>query len=277
MKRVGPGLLAVAALAAGCTMGRNYPPDGPRFAGAPVRAAAGRDLAGSLRVVSFNIEFALRVDSAIAVLTSDSALAGADVVLLQEMDGESAARVARALGMWYVYYPAVRHSRTGRDFGNAVLSRFPIAGDAKIVLPHRGRLGRTVRTATAVTIEVGPERVRVYSVHLGTIADVGPGARAAQLRAVLADARPWRRVIIGGDFNSHGVARVAQAEGYDWATEHGPRTASAGRWDHILFKGFRVPEGAAGVALSRRARVSDHWPVWAVAFMAGEPAAVSER
>ncbi len=254
---------------AGCTMGRNYPADGPRFAGMPVRAGAGRDLAGAVRVVSYNIEFALRVDSAIAVLTSDSALVDADIVLLQEMDSASTERVARALGMWFVYYPAVIHRKTGRDFGNAVLSRWPIVADAKIVLPYPGRFARTVRSATAATVDLGTTRLRVYSVHLGTLADVGPTGRAAQLQRVLADAREHQRVIIGGDFNAYGVARVAQQAGYDWATEYNPGTGRSGRIDHILFKGFRVPPGASGVAYSGR-RASDHWPVWALAFL-GEP------
>lgn len=270
-------LTTAILLLTACTMGVNYPADGPRHAGVPVQPAAARDRAGAIHVVSFNVEFALRVDSAIAVLATDSALRGADIILLQEMDGESTERVARALGMWYVYYPAVHHRKTGRDFGNAVLARWPIAEDARLVLPHRGRFGRTNRIATAATVQAGGEQIRVYSVHFGTLADIGPGARADQMRAVLADARRYRRVIIGGDFNSHGVGRVARDSGYAWATEFSPRTARAGRWDHIMFRGFRVPVGAAGVAYGRRARASDHWPVWAVAFLAEEPEAAARR
>lgn len=248
-------------------MGRNYA-EPPRYAGVPPRAGAGRALAGAIRVVSYNIEFALRVDSAIAVLTSDSALVDADVVLLQEMDAPSTERVARALGMWYAYYPATFHLKTQRDFGNAVLSRWPIVADARIVLPHRGRFTRSDRTATAATVDLGLGRIRVYSVHLGTPADVGPHARSEQLARVLDDARTYPRVIIGGDFNNYGVARVAQQSGFTWATEFAPRTARGGRIDHILFKGFRVPPGASGVAFNGRTRASDHWPIWALVFPA---------
>jgi endonuclease/exonuclease/phosphatase family metal-dependent hydrolase len=92
--------------------------------------------AATLRIVSFNIEFGVHVDSAIGLLTSDPALRAADVILLQEMDGEGTERVADALGFWYVYFPAIYHLRTHREFGNAVLSRWPIVEDRKILLPH---------------------------------------------------------------------------------------------------------------------------------------------
>jgi endonuclease/exonuclease/phosphatase family metal-dependent hydrolase len=270
-------LLAALVGAGGCTLGRNYTaPDGPRYVGSPAPAAHAAEPAAvalrapvrPLRVVSFNIEFALRVDTAIAVLTQDPALAGADVVLLQEMDAPSTERVARALGMAYVYYPATFHLKAGQDFGNAVLSRWPIVSDAKLILPHVGRINRTTRIATAATIDVAGERVRVYSTHLGTVGDVTRASRRGQLAAVLDDAARFERVIIGGDFNDFAVSRVAVAAGYAWPTEANPRTSRAGRLDHIVVRGFSVPVGAAGVAISRR-RASDHWPVWAVGMLDG--------
>jgi hypothetical protein len=51
------------------------------------------------------------VDRAIALLASEPALRGADVLLLQEMNGEATRRIAEALGPWYVYYPAFFHFR----------------------------------------------------------------------------------------------------------------------------------------------------------------------
>lgn len=261
-------LLAVALLA-GCRTGRSYvDPVSPRYAGGPRVARIGeRDDTDTLRLVSFNIAFAVHVDSAIALLMSDPALRGADVILLQEMDAQATQRVADALGMWYVYYPAIFHLRTRRDFGNAVLSRWPIVQDAKIVLPHVSRYARTHRTATAATIRVGTSLVRVYSTHLGTMADVGSAARHAQLRAILADAAPHARVVIGGDLNNTSVGRVARAMGYVWPTEQGPRTTRMGRWDHIFLKGLRSPDsGAAGTVLDVR-QASDHRPVWSLAIL----------
>jgi endonuclease/exonuclease/phosphatase family metal-dependent hydrolase len=256
-------------LLVGCQTGRNYPSiEGPRYAGGP-RTQSISELRGTrtLRVVSFNVEFALRVDSAIALLATDPALHGADVILLQEMNEDATRRVAEALGMWYVYYPAIFHLRTKRHFGNAVLSRWPIVEDGKILLPHHGRFARTQRTATAATIRVGGSLIRVYSTHLGTMTDVEPASRRDQLRAILADAEQYPHVVLGGDMNDVSVGRVARDEGYSWPTERGPDTSWLGRLDHIFFKGLSSPDSAASGTVLDGRRASDHLPVWAVAIL----------
>ncbi len=265
-----PRAAAVLALSllAGCRSGLNYPgPVGPRYAGAPPAAAARGARGDTLRVVTFNIAFARRVDGAIALLASEPALRGADVLLLQEMDAAGTRRIAEALGLGYVYYPAISHHRTHRDFGNAVLSRWPIVEDAKIVLPHRSRYAHTQRTATAATLRVGDTPVRVYSVHLGTVVDVGPGARREQLRAVLADAARYPRAIVGGDLNDTGVGRVARDAGYAWPTERGPRTMRLGRVDHVFLRGLASPDTAAAGTVADTRGASDHRPVWAVGLL----------
>jgi endonuclease/exonuclease/phosphatase family metal-dependent hydrolase len=261
-------LLGVLAIP-GCRTGRNYvSAEGPRYVGVP---GASRTLdhldSTRLRVVSFNIAFARQVDSAIALLTAEPAIRDADVFLLQEMDEEATSRLAEALGLGYVYYPAVLSFRTRRHFGNAVLSRWPIVGDSKIVLPHVSRFGRTQRTATAATIRVGSRLVRVYSTHLGTMADLAPVSRRKQLQAILADAARYPRVVIGGDMNDEGVGRIAREKGYAWPTQRGPATHRLGRLDHIFFRGLTSPDsGAAGTVLDARGS-SDHLPVWAVATL----------
>ena len=261
-------LMLVAGLL-GCPTGRNYDnPDGPRYAGGmAVGSSPGYKNATALRIVSFNIEYALRVDSAIAVLAGDPALDNADVILLQEMDEKGTRRVADTLGMSYVYYPSVYRFKTRRDLGNAILSRWPIVEDRKIVLPHLSRLVNSQRAATAATIRVGKAPVRVYSLHLGTMAGLSPAARRDQLQAVLDDARQYPRVVIGGDLNDPGIGRIARDMGYTWPTQRGPSTTRVGRLDHILFKGFRSPESAAaGTVLDVRG-ASDHLPVWAIGLL----------
>jgi endonuclease/exonuclease/phosphatase family metal-dependent hydrolase len=258
-------LLALGA----CRTARNYTgPEAPRYAGGPpVESANARPSPAALRIVSFNVEFAYHVDSAIAVLASDPALDGADVILLQEMDEEATRRIADTLSMWYVYYPAVFHLRTDRRFGNAVLSRWPIVEDRKLILPHLSRIVRTQRVATAATIRVAQFLVRVYSIHLGTMAGMSPAARRDQLRTVLADADRYSRVVIGGDMNDAGIGLVAREAGYAWPTQRGPATTRLGRLDHIFLKGLASPDsGASGTVLDVR-RSSDHLPVWAVALL----------
>lgn len=258
--------LALVILA-GCRTGRNYPdPAGPRYRDSVLVASPGAD-ADTLRIASFNIEFAERVDSAIALLQSDSVLHRSDVVLLQEMDAAGTQRVAESLGMAYVYYPAIYQKRVRHDFGNAVLSRWPIVEDAKLNLPHVSRYAGTQRTATAATIRVGDQLVRVYSTHLGTALDVRGSRRRDQLRAIISDAARYPRVVIGGDLNDHDVGRVARDLGYAWPTEAGPRTTSLGRWDHIFLKGLGSPSTNASGTVLDAYRISDHRPVWAIAIL----------
>jgi endonuclease/exonuclease/phosphatase family metal-dependent hydrolase len=263
----------VVLAVAGCRTGRNYTsPEGPRYAGAPPRSPAPTLLGTTaLRVVSFNIAFAVEVDSAIALLTSEPMLRQADVILLQEMDEAATRRVADALGLWYVYYPSVFHFRTQRHFGNAVLSRWPIVEDSKIILPHLSRLARTQRTAAAATILVGRTPIRVYSTHLATPMDISPAARRNQLRAIIADAARYQHVVLGGDMNDYAIGSVARNLGYSWPTRRGPPTTRFGRWDHIFFKGLMSPETGASGTLSNARGSSDHLPVWAVGELVREP------
>ncbi|HEX5575795.1 MAG TPA: endonuclease/exonuclease/phosphatase family protein, partial [Gemmatimonadales bacterium] len=201
------------------------------------------------------------------VLAGDPALRNADVILLQEMDEKGTRRVADTLGMWYVYYPAVFRFNTHRDLGNAILTRWPIVEDRKILLPHLARIVHSQRAATAATIRVGEALVRVYSLHLGTMAGLAPAARRDQLQAVLADAGRYPRVVIGGDLNDPGIAGIARDMGYAWPTQRGPSTTRIGRLDHILLKGLRSPDSAAaGTVLDVRG-ASDHLPVWAIGIL----------
>ncbi len=247
---------------AGCATALNYTGEGPRYAGALTPRPASDVVA--LHLVTFNIRFARQIDSAIALLGSAGPLAAADIITLQEMDAPGTSRIAQALGMSYVYYPATVHPKTGRDFGNAILSRWPIIADAKIVLPHLARFGKTERIATAATILVGDTPIRVYSVHLATFVSEGPGSRRDQVAAVLADAAAYPRVVVSGDMNNHGIGREFVARGFRWPTEHNPHTEHFWNWDHIFLKGLALSDsGATGVVRDNR-HASDHKAVWAV-------------
>ena len=266
-RRVGDAravFLVVLVMAAGCNTGVLYPdPLGPRFS-APLPAAPPPSMwRDTILVVSFNVENSQEVDSAIAVLTSEPAVRTADIVLLQEVDEHAARIVSATLGMGFVYYPAILRKATGRNFGNAVLSRWPLVDDRKLILPHLAVFGRTQRIATAVTVRVGSTPIRVYSVHLATPPNLALRERGDQMRAILRDAAPYPHVVIGGDLNSRGLGRLASEQGFAWPTRDGPRTVLFGRWDHIFFKGLVPPDsGASGTVLDNRG-ASDHLPVWA--------------
>ncbi|HET9709656.1 MAG TPA: endonuclease/exonuclease/phosphatase family protein [Gemmatimonadales bacterium] len=263
-------VVLAALLALGCR-GFNYAsPSGPRYAAAeppaPVAPAGTPGGVDSIRVVTFNVKFARHIDQAITLLRSTAALQNADVITLQEMDETGTRRIAAALAMSYVYYPAtIEHHR---DFGNAVLSRWPIVADEKIVLPHHAWFIGTQRIATAATINVRGVPLRVYSLHLGTRMEIGPGSRRDQVQAVLANAAAYPRVVIGGDMNSRGIGKTFRAAGFLWPTERNPRTHFLGNWDHIFLKGL-TPADSLGTGVARDTiGASDHRPVWALALLA---------
>jgi len=255
-------LLAAAVAGPSCATARNYvDPAGPRFAG----SFAGQERPAAIRVVSFNVKYGRNVTGAAALLRGDVRLQGADVIALQEMDEAGVACLARTLALNYVYYPASVHPATHRNFGNAILSPWPIEDDAKIVLPHLGRFRKQQRIAVAATVRVrGQTPVRVFSVHMETPVSVGPGAKRDQARAVLESAAGYPVVLVAGDFNGRAVAETVFARsGYRWLTRDVGRTIARFSWDHLLARGLRLA-GCASVGSAPNAyKVSDHVPVWA--------------
>jgi endonuclease/exonuclease/phosphatase family metal-dependent hydrolase len=180
------------------------------------------------------------------------------------MSGPGVERLARALGYDYVYYPAVRHPVTGQDFGNAILTRWPVVEDRKIVLPERHRFRKMQRIAVAVTVALAGVPVRAYCVHLETAMAIEGPQRRRQAQAVMEDAAPYARVIVTGDFNNRNqVGRLFEKAGYEWLTEDVRGTLMVWTWDHIFVRGLalRAP-GRVGVVRDTRG-ASDHRPVWA--------------
>jgi len=263
--------LLVAAVS-GCRAVVNYQdPFWPRYSGAPaVRAASvptSNDKNRTLRVVTYNVQWAKHIDRAINVLTHRDQLTNADIVVLQEMDPEGTRRIADALGMQWVYYPSAIHPKRGLDFGNAVLSRWPIVDDRKLILPHIAGMRHAQRIATAVTVLVDSTPVRIYSAHLGTPSDIRPSKRRDQARTIVADAAAYPLVIVAGDMNSHGIGKEFVAGGFNWPTEHNGFTTAFFNWDHVFLKGFAPPPADrkfTGIVRDTLG-TSDHDPVWAVA------------
>ena len=253
------------ATASSCAPALNYlHPTEPRYAG---RFAA-PDPDPAFRVVTFNVKFAREVDRAARLLREQPELRGADIVALQEMDGEGSERIARALGMDYVYYPAIRHPGTGRDFGNAILSRWPLSDDRKLVLPYLSRFRDMQRIAVSATAATPFGPVRVYSVHLETPGGIAAVNRQRQAAAVIKDASAHRRVIVAGDMNSRAVGEVFAWYGYRWITRDLGNTISVFAWDHVFVRGLDVTSGSAGIVRDNQG-ASDHLPVWAVLEVEG--------
>jgi endonuclease/exonuclease/phosphatase family metal-dependent hydrolase len=244
-----------------CATAQNYPdPTGPRYHG----EFAGQPQAPEIKVVTLNLKYARAVATAIQLLREVPALKDADVIALQEMDDAGASAIARALSLNYVYYPGAVHPRTKRDFGNALLSRWPIEEDKKLPLPHPGRFRKMVRLAVAATVLVRDTPVRCYSVHLETPGAVSAAQRRDQAAVVVADAAAYPRVLVAGDFNNRNiVVRAFEQAGYRWITKGVGHSISRFAWDHVFTRGLRLRDVASVGVLRESRGVSDHKPVWA--------------
>ena len=109
---------------------------GRHFRGRPSRPVVAASEQDTLTVTTFNIQFGLAAGRAARELALAARFRRPDLILLQEMDPAGSAAIARELGCHHVYAPAVVHSHHGRQFGQAILSPWPLR-DAEIVhLPH---------------------------------------------------------------------------------------------------------------------------------------------
>ena len=204
------------------------------------------------------------MDEAIEALKTPP-LSDADVILLQEMDAVGVSRIAAALGMNSVYYPASRPPQTTRSFGNGVLSRFAILESHKILLPGLSRGIGQARASVAALLEVGERRIVVYSVHLSSPVGMSGAGRNHQIDAVLADAAKVKEpVVIAGDFNSGGIGERLEAAGYAWPTRKIGHSIGPFSYDHVFLRGLRLQDASSFGVAKAGPRASDHWPVWAI-------------
>ncbi len=241
-------------------------PRGPLWQGAYAEETP--EFNGRLQVVTYNINFGLEIEQAITEMNTFPPLQNADIVLLQEMDEEGTDKLARALNYNYVYYPASIHSH-GRNFGNAILAKWPLTDPEKIFLPHRSLISRQLRIAIQATVQIEQTAVLVYCVHT----EVYTSSRRHRNEQIVAVSQhidtnhPY--VIVGGDFNT--VSRRSIKRLVNYMAEAGLERASKGAGptvskmkltpsaaDHIFARGFR-PHGRGAI---KKAKASDHFPVW---------------
>jgi len=262
-RRPTPGLAALALLAAGaCSNALNYvDPSGPRYTG----HFAGMDADPALRIITFNIKFSREIDRAIELFQENHDLQDPDIIALQEMNNAGVDRIARALGMNYVYYPSAFSRQAAGDFGNALLVKGTIESDHKVLLPHASRFGHMLRAAVAADVVVDGIRLRAYSVHLETPFEITASQRRDQARAILDDAAGYRGpVVIAGDFNSRDVVgEVFGRAGFQWVTRDAGHTISFFSWDRVFVRGLTLKAPPRrGIVLDNNG-ASDHLPVWA--------------
>jgi endonuclease/exonuclease/phosphatase family metal-dependent hydrolase len=163
----------------------------------------------TLRVLSYNIHHGEGVDrkldlDRIAKVIRDS---GADLVAPQEVDANTARTgkvhqakaLAEKLGFHFVFGRAIEFQ--GGDYGNAVLSRWPIVDQAVSPLPNPGKT--EARSRLDAQIEVpGLGEIVLASTHFS---HDSAESRLEQVKASLNTAEPYKRaklVLLAGDFNA---------------------------------------------------------------------------
>ncbi|MCA9398712.1 MAG: endonuclease/exonuclease/phosphatase family protein [Candidatus Omnitrophica bacterium] len=239
----------------------------PRFADFSIAAKpAAHD---TIIIGSYNIKHGKKVDKAIKIISEDNHLKQADILLLQEMTDQSAQKLASSLGYNYVYYPSAIHPVPDSDLGNAILSKWPIIHDEKIILPHLDPQ-MLQRVAVIAHININGTIVAVSSVHMDIF--LQPDQRAEQVEKII-NAIPdtIENKIIGGDFNSvTNIVRNTLIENFDhhgythatdkvlWTYKHWYFLNKKTVLDHIFTKNFIVTD--SGMVKNRSA--SDHLPVW---------------
>ena len=226
----------------------------------------------TLRVVTYNIHRGRGMDGrtlpyrAIDVLKS----LNADVIALQEVlgagpnDGGQAEEIGAGLGMGWVMAP-VRHLR-GRQFGNLVLSHFPIKQHYQYDLSWRTC---EPRACQRVDLLVDNHTLHLFNVHLGT-AFRERRDQAERLATIVHDRRIRAPKIILGDFNewSRGLATAALSEklqAIDLSVHLKRKRTYPGilpllHLDHIYYQGH-VDIAAVEVPRTRKSLIaSDHLP-----------------
>lgn len=269
-------LFAACILLASCGPANNYLDAlEPQFVGDFSDQSS--DFSGTIKVVSYNISFAKNIDLAIYELSEFDDLKDADIILLQEMDETGTEAIAQALGYNFVYYPASIHNRHDKNFGNAILAKWPIHTSEKVILPHKSPRNQEIRIAVKAVVFIDGLEILTYSVHTETFW-LGREKRDAQIDALVKSIDPgYQYVVVGGDFNTLTPGSIKELEqslneiGMERATQGVGYTAQYGPLkfvlDHIFTGGMTLIEAGK----SEEAEASDHLPIWTKLAPRGAP------
>lgn len=225
----------------------------------------------TLSIISFNIEYGEHIEEAIKEIGSIP-VDDIDVLFLQEMDEKGTALIAEQFQLNYAYFPISFHRKYKRNFGNALLSRFPLSEPYKLILPHDRPFNQMKRGATCVVITYDDNKILACSVHLETPL-LSLNKRVEQLEFIINDINQrdsFDYVLLGGDFNTmfknevEKIMSICETQDFNWHTRGIGFTSN--RWnilkptlDHIFSRGFTHLNSGK---LEKYA-ASDHTPIWA--------------
>lgn len=260
-----------------CTPVKNFvDPQGPLYRGEFSQPTPA--LRDHLKVVSFNIKLGQKIEQAMQELQENEGSRDADIILLQEMNAEAVEFLASRLKYNFIYYPASIHTKHDKDYGNAILSRWPIKNPQKIILPYEHPFRKLKRIAAVATIVVGQYEILTYSVHTEMFWLNNP-KRLEQAQAIVESIPPdFKYVIVGGDFNTELPRLVEETEsvfdkagftrvsgGIGFTSQADPLGLIQFELDHIFVKGLTLVE----YGKSEDSRASDHLPIWVMVKFSG--------
>ena len=222
----------------------------------------------TLTAATWNIHGAIGTDGRYAPMRIVAVLEeiGADVVALQEVASEQEhadflAVIERATG--YHVVAGLLRQRRGSDFGNAVLSRYPVTSVERLDLAVDGYEPRGALDVCVDARLVSP--LRVLATHLG----LRPGERREQVRRLLAhvECESPHPTLLMGDLNEW----YLWGRPLRWLHSHfnerpsAPRTFPARRplfaLDRIWVSPAGSLRGLACHATPRARAASDHLPL----------------
>jgi endonuclease/exonuclease/phosphatase family metal-dependent hydrolase len=138
-----------------------------------------------MKCVTYNIQYCTGLDGKVDQSRIIEEVSGADVIALQEVERfwprsgniDQVKVFQDHFSEYYCVYGAgvdinipgtAPSDRRTRQFGNMILSRFPIEFSRHHLLPKRGSIGplSIQRSAVEVTVRVNETPLRIYSVHL---------------------------------------------------------------------------------------------------------------
>jgi len=163
-----------------------------------------------VRVLSYNIHHAEGVDRKLDVERIAAVISAAkpDLVALQELDSstsrtnnvDQATELARLTNMHVVFGPNIQFG--GGDYGNAVLSRYPIVRSKNHLLPNTNGGEQRGVLEVEVAIPGFNENVILFATHFDHRPDAAQRIDSAKFINAIAAKRPKKKLLLAGDLNA---------------------------------------------------------------------------
>lgn len=240
------------------------------------RAPRHRD---SLRLLTYNVHGCVGTDGRLSPRRIARAIAecDADIIALQELDvGRSRSgrrdqgrEIADLLGMICEFHPSLRVE--DEQYGNAVVSRFPLRRVKAGALPQRVPHPAEPRGALWVEIEIGGQTLQVLTTHLG----LNGSERLRQVEALLGpewfgSSKLRGPAVLCGDLNagprSMPYRQLASRLRDATRTNRRPRATFPSRWpvvriDHVFTSDDVELIDTQVVRTTTAVTASDHLPL----------------